>query len=194
MVMSEVLAELSDTLRPITRREFNAWGAEGWFDDERVELIDGVIVSMAAEGGPHLKVVMWLNNHFARALADDRMVGVSHPYAVSELSQPVPDLAIVQTEDFATITDAVAAAELVVEVAHSSRRRDLVVKARLYAQAAVPRYWVVDLVRRELVVHTDPAEDHYRSVVTLDPTATIEVLGVSVPLATVFAVSGEETS
>ena len=187
MAMSEVLAELSDTVRPITRREFNVWGAEGWFEDERVELIDGVIVAMAAEGGPHLKVVMWLNNHFARALGEDRMVGVSHPYAVSEISQPVPDLAIVHTRDFAAITDAVAAAELVVEVAHSSRRRDLILKARLYAEAAVPEYWVVDLVRRQLVVHTQPDGDRYASVVSVEATATVEVLGVAVPLAAVFA-------
>ncbi|HUG86562.1 MAG TPA: Uma2 family endonuclease, partial [Euzebya sp.] len=139
--------------------------------------------------GPHLKVVMWLNNHFARALADNRMVGVSHPYEVSEYSQPVPDLAIVRTQDFTAITDAVVAAELVVEVAHSSRRRDLIVKARLYAEASVPQYWVVDLVRRQLVVHTDPVADHYTSVVTLEETATVEALGVSIPLATVFALA-----
>ncbi|WP_157965638.1 Uma2 family endonuclease [Euzebya rosea] len=192
--MTEVLAELSDTIRPISRREFNAWGADGWFDDERVELIDGVIVAMAAEGGPHLKVVMWLTNHVARHLDPDRMVGVSHPYAVSEFSQPVPDLAIVRTADFHAITDAVTAAELVVEVAHSSRRRDLVVKARLYAEAAVPEYWVLDLVQRRLVVHTDPVDGAYRTVEARDVdampgNAEVEVLGVTVPLATVFSLT-----
>ncbi|WP_370323828.1 Uma2 family endonuclease [Euzebya sp.] len=187
--MSDVLAELSSTVRPISRREFNAWAAEGWFADEQVELIDGVIVTMAAEGGPHLKVVMWLNNHLARALADDRMVGVSHPYAVSEWSQPQPDVAIVRTADFERITDAVAAAELVIEVAHSSRRRDLSIKTRLYAEAAVPEYWVVDLVQRRLVIHTEPAGDRYATVRTLDPTAAATAVGVEVDLSTLFGLA-----
>ena len=187
MPMSEVLAELADTVRPITRREFNAWGEEGWFEDERVELIDGVIVAMAPEGGPHLKAVMWLNSHLARALGEDRMVGISHPYAVSDTSQPVPDVAVITTERARALTDAVVAAELVIEVAHSSRRRDLVVKSRLYAQAGVPEYWVLDLVRRELVVHTDPQGDAYRDVTTLPPTATAAAVGVPVPLAELFA-------
>lgn len=56
---------------------------------------------------------MWLNTHLARHLGEDRMVGVSHPYEVSEHSQPVPDVAIVATSRFQTLTDAVAAAELV---------------------------------------------------------------------------------
>ncbi len=189
MVMSDVLAELADTVRPITRREFNAWGADGWFEDERVELIDGVIVAMSPEGGPHVRVVMWLNNHLARNLGEDRMVGISHPYEVSELSQPVPDVAVITTARFADLTDAVAAADLVIEVAQTSRRRDLVVKARLYAQAAVPQYWVVDLVRRELVVHTDPRDGTYRNVVTHDEGETVDALGVAIPLPTLFALA-----
>lgn len=75
---------------------------------------------MAAEGGPHLEVVMWLANHLARALAEDRMVGVAPPDAAGEHSQPRPDVAIVRTADVERITDAVAAAGLVIEVVHST--------------------------------------------------------------------------
>lgn len=187
MAMTDVLAELAETVRPISRREFNAWGADGWFEDERVELIDGVILAMAAEGGPHIKVVMWLNNHFARHLPDQHMVGVSHPYEVSEFSQPVPDLAIVSAADFADISDAVAAAQLVVEVAHSSRRRDLGIKARLYAEVGVPEYWVVDLVTRRVVVHRQPADGRYGTTSEHGPEETLTALGVTVDLPAVFA-------
>jgi Uma2 family endonuclease len=186
MAMTEVLAELSDAVRPITRQEFNAWGAAGFFEDERVELIDGVIVAMAAEGGPHIRAVIWLTNHLARQLGEDRLVGVSHPYEVSEYSQPVPDLAVIPAERFATIEDAVAAAHLVIEVAHSSRRRDLKVKARLYAEAQVPIYWVVDLVERRLVIHTEPADGRYRTVEVLAGPAVADALGVPVPLSALF--------
>jgi Uma2 family endonuclease len=41
---------------------------------------------------------------------------------------------------------------------------DLTTKARLYARARIPEYWVLDLDGRRLIVHRDPMEDSYRSV------------------------------
>jgi Uma2 family endonuclease len=79
-----------------------------------------------------------------------------------------------------TLTDAVASAQLVIEVAQTSRRRDLVIKPRLHAQAGVPEYWVVDLGQRELVVHTDPQGDHHRSVVVHPEGDTVSALRVPV--------------
>lgn len=189
MAMSEVLAELSDTVRPITRREFNAWGADGWFDDERVELIDGLIVALAPEGGPHVRVVMWLNNHLARNLGEDRMVGCSQPYEVSELSQPQPDIAVITADRFARLTDAVAAADLVIEVAQTSRRRDLVIKSRLYAEAEVPQYWVVDLVKRQVVVHTEPKDGRYGTLTVHGEEGSVDALGVTIDLPVLFALA-----
>ena len=67
-------------------------------------------------------------------------------------------------------------------------------KARLYAEAAVPEYWVLDLVQGRLVVHTDPVDGAYRTVEARDVdampgNAEVEVLGVMVPLATVFSLT-----
>jgi len=42
---------------------------------------------------------------------------------------------------------------LVVEIAETTVAFDLSRKAILYARAGVPEYWVLDLVRRVLVVH-----------------------------------------
>jgi len=53
---------------------------------------------------------------------------------------------------------------LVVEVADTSAAFDLSGKAILYARAGVPEYWVVDLVRRMLVVHRQPDGAQYRRI------------------------------
>ena len=51
-----------------------------------------------------------------------------------------------------------------VEVADSSVAFDLSRKAALYAQAGVREYWVLDLVRRMLVVHRQPDGTQYRQI------------------------------
>ena len=49
---------------------------------------------------------------------------------------------------------------LVVEVADSSLAFDRGPKARLYAAAGIPEYWIVNLVDRQVEVHTDPRPAH----------------------------------
>lgn len=45
---------------------------------------------------------------------------------------------------------------MAIEIADSSQRTDLLHKPGLYAAADVDQYWVIDLARREVVVHTGP--------------------------------------
>ena len=80
-----------------------------------------------------------------------------------------------------------AGAELVVEVAVSSQRRDLLVKAPRYAAAGVPVYLVVDLDARRVIEHTDPRDGVYRSVGEVEQ-LDARLPGVAVlPAADVFA-------
>jgi Uma2 family endonuclease len=53
---------------------------------------------------------------------------------------------------------------LVVEVADTSVSFDLSRKAILYAKSGIPEYWVLDLVRRLLVVHRQPDGIRYRHI------------------------------
>lgn len=57
---------------------------------------------------------------------------------------------------------------LAIEVAQTSRSRDLGLKAALSAAASVPEYWVVDLARNLLVVHRDPAGEAFRTIANQD--------------------------
>ncbi len=54
---------------------------------------------------------------------------------------------------------------LVVEIADSTLKFDLTVKAVLYARAAIAEYWVLDVVGKRLIVHRSPVSDAYTSVV-----------------------------
>jgi Uma2 family endonuclease len=54
---------------------------------------------------------------------------------------------------------------LVVEVAESSLGFDLTTKAALYARANIVASWVLDVIGRRMIVHRDPQEGRYASVV-----------------------------
>lgn len=65
-------------------------------------------------------------------------------------------------------------AHLVVEVSRSWLRKDRVRKARIYARAGRPRYWIVDLVGLCIHVHEQPAGDAYDAVRTVRPPAVLD--------------------
>jgi Uma2 family endonuclease len=150
--------------RPLYRREYEALGEQEFFADEKVELLDGRIVYAAEEGSPHAAVTRRLNRLLVEAIrAKEGEVGVGNPLAISDLSEPEPDFMVVQPAANYRAAHPTTAS-LVIEVAHASRRRDLGLKAALYAAAGIPDYWVVDLTRDEIVVYREPAGMTFASV------------------------------
>lgn len=127
--------------RGLTAERYAAIVEAGLLDDAPVELLEGVLAGITPPGIEHEDVIDVLNRNLSRALPDPETVR--------------PQLGLAATP---------TTAALVVEVAVSSQREDLGVKARVYAQAAVTAYWVVDVPRREVVVHTDPRPDGYADV------------------------------
>ena len=133
--------------------------AGGFDEDERVELLDGLLVSMSPKTPRHERAVRWLARWLMHAVDDDRYeVGVGSPLTLAA-SEPEPDLTVL--ERGAPSPYHPASAALVVEIAVSSLARDLGVKAAVYAAAGVPEYWVLDLAGRQMIVHRQPTDDRY---------------------------------
>lgn len=151
-------------VRPLSRGEYEQLVRAGAFDGERLELLGGVILVMSPQNAPHRWTVTWLARHLVLAVGDRAEVQVQCPLALSEEDEPEPDLAVVPVGDYReNLPDR---ALLVVEVADSSRAFDLGPKAAMYARCGVPEYWVVDLVERRVVVHTEPRPDGYAGLHT----------------------------
>jgi len=97
-------------------------------------------------------------------------VNVEAPIDVSPgdnpTNEPVPDL-IVLNRASSTIVSGNAHPEdlnLVVEVSDTTLAFDLTTKAALYARAGIVEYWVLDISRRRLIVHRNPASGIYAEV------------------------------
>ena len=73
--------------------------AAGIFDeDERVELLEGVIVAMTPQSAPHARRIQWLTRFLVRTLGDEYAVRPQLPLTLGERNEPEPDLAVVRAD------------------------------------------------------------------------------------------------
>jgi Uma2 family endonuclease len=149
--------------RPLTRVEFDRLVALGFFEDENVELLYGVLVQMTPQDPPHSSVVQRLTTLLVPPLVGRAEVRIQLPFAASDDSEPEPDVAIVPAGDYRARHP--HEAWLVIEVAHSSHRKDRSVKSRLYAECEVAEYWIVDVAARAVEVYTEPNDGNYKTTV-----------------------------
>jgi Uma2 family endonuclease len=132
--------------------------------DERVELIRGEIVLKMSMGDRRRGAVSRLNRLLTRYLDDIAVIQVQCPVELDDHSEPEPDFAVLFDNDAAAGERAALTSDVIaaIEVADSSRTTDFRVKVPLYAETGIREVWVVDLVRREIVVHRDPQDGTYR--------------------------------
>jgi Uma2 family endonuclease len=137
-------------------------------EDERVELLEGLIHSMTPRGARHMRAISRLTRHIAPLLGEELSLRVQGPLTLSEDSEPEPDLAVVRAEDEASDERHPSTALLVIEVSDDSLAKDRSVKAQLYARARIPEYWIVNLRRETVEVYTEPdaGEGRYSSAHT----------------------------
>lgn len=155
--MTAPISELPDTFRPLRREEFVALHELGAFGESRVELVGGVIVEMAPVRPPHGGVVLMLTKILVQQAGDRYAVACQGPLELDPISQPLPDFQILPPGDYRRANPDHAA--WIIEVAESSLRFDLGEKARRYAMAGTPLYWVVDVIGKVVHVHTEPRPD-----------------------------------
>lgn len=149
-----------ERVRPLRRREYEQLVEAGVFEDERVELLRGVLVEMSPQGEPHARITAWLAHRFAGALPIDRYDVRSHsPFAATDDSMPEPDVSISRRD---AAGHHPRSALLLIEVAGSSVAKDRVIKTEIYAEAGVPEYWIVDLRTQTVDVLTRPTATGYR--------------------------------
>lgn len=135
-------------------------------EDDRVELIDGEVISMSPIGIRHGAAVDRLNELLVLRVTPRATVKVQNPLRIDQHSEPQPDLVVARRrEDFyAAGHPRPEDTLLVIEVGDSSARFDRVVKAPIYARSGVPEVWLVDLGADEVRVLRAPSDDGYADV------------------------------
>ena len=124
--------------------------------DDRVELLEGMVVQKMPHNAPHAGTIQALTKRLGRRLVPGWELRVQLPLVLGD-GQPEPDFAVVQGDETTYFGRQPTAADacLVIEVADSSRLCDRRDKARIYARAGIPVYWIVNLVDRRVEVLTN---------------------------------------
>ena len=135
----------------------------------RYEVIDGEIITKMGQKPPHsitiVLLVDWLISLFgARCVRAQIPITLADPLGV--YSEPEPDVAVSREPITAYRLRHPGPEDvlLVVEVADSSIRTDLIAKSRLYASAGISEYWVLDVNDRLLHVHRMPVDGAYSQI------------------------------
>ena len=176
-----------ERVRPLRRDEYERLVELGCFEDEKIELLEGMLVAMSPQGTGHAYAVQQLNMLLVPRLVGRAIVRVQSSFALAEYSEPEPDVVVVAAQDYSRAHPRQAL--LMIEVAESSLRKDRRIKAGLYAREGVPDYWIVALSERVIEVYRTPSDGKYTQVTrhgigeTLRPHAFADV---EVPVADVI--------
>ena len=163
-----------------SRDAFHALGEAGFLNDGRYELLEGEIVR-AVPSERHNYVCVEVFKSLVHRCGWDH-VRMEGSVVASPISEPVPDVTVTIPRRSELVRSGIPTGgeiALAVEVAESTASRDLGQKARIYASAGVPQYWVVDLTRRVVVVHREPSESGYAATVEVGVDGVIEAPGAN---------------
>lgn len=133
--------------------------------DDRVELIEGEVIKMSPIGSPHAACVSRLNRLLQTLPELDAIVAVQNPVRLNQLSEPVPDLALLQPrKDFYAERHPVPAdVLLIIEVGDTTALADRAVKLPLYARSGIREVWLVNLPQQLIEVFSEPADGGYQT-------------------------------
>jgi len=141
-----------------TRHEYDRLIEHGFFDeDDPIELLDGLLLVKEPQSSPHRTAVLLAAKTLERAFGDGWFVQVQSPIGLDDLSEPEPDLCIVQGSPRDYVRAHPTRPALIVEVALSGLRMARGRKATAYARGGIADYWIVNLVDRVVEVHRAPA-------------------------------------
>jgi len=139
-----------------TKSQYHQLGEMGWFQDKRVELIEGEIIQMSPISAPHWTAVVLVSETLRTVFADGYLVVAQNSFDGGPRSEPEPDIAVIvgKPRDFALALPSAAA--LLVEMSLTTLAYDQTRKASLYARAGIEDYWIINLKAAQVEVHRTP--------------------------------------
>jgi len=146
------------TAKRFSIAEYHRLAELGFFEpDDRVELIRGEIIKMAAQGRFHSVCNTLLVEELIILLARRARLRVQEPIILSTDSAPEPDVVIARrSENYLSSHPVAADILLVIEVSDSTLKYDQRTKLSLYAESGISDYWIFNLVDIQLEMYSEP--------------------------------------
>ncbi len=169
--------------RPIQKKqgEYTVSDYYAWPEDERIELIDGVIYDMGAPSVSHQIIISrlsfalqkYIENNKGKCLVLNAPTDVQLDRDNKTMLQP--DILVVCQKDVLTEKNIYGAPTMVVEVlSQSTRKKDMSIKLHKYSNAGVKEYWIVDNKNKVILVY-DLENDMDVAVYTFDSEVPVKI-------------------
>ncbi len=150
------------TPKRFTIEEYHRLAELGFLtEDDRVELIRGEIIQMAAKGIAHINCCRNLLNQLPILLVDKAELQCQDPIVLPSNSEPEPDFAIlrIREDNYKDALPNSSDVLFVIEITDSTLKKDKEVKTSLYAEAGISDYWIFNLVDNHLEAYSEPYQD-----------------------------------
>ncbi len=139
---------------------------QGLPEEQRAELIDGYFHDMAAPTTTHQKIAGEIYRQIANFIYDQDgactplIAPVDVQLDCDEKTMMQPDVAIVCNREQDKKWGIYGAPDFVVEITSpNSRKRDYITKLNKYSNAGVREYWIIDPIKKNLLVYFFEQED-----------------------------------
>ncbi len=127
-------------------------------EDDNLELLDGYLVHKMSRNPPHDAALQLIQETLPRLLPAGWCLRMQSAITLSR-SEPEPDAALVcgNARTYATHHPKPPDIGLAIEVSDSTLDGDRIDKGRIYAEAGIACYWIVNIVDRQVEVYTLPS-------------------------------------
>lgn len=125
--------------------------------DHPVELLEGLLVTKMPKNPQHRAATKLVQQALEAVVPAGCYVDSQEPVTMAS-SEPEPDVVVVRgnTRDYLNRHPGPQDLLLVVEVSDTTLDYDRTVKKSIYANAALPAYWIVNISDQQVEVYTDP--------------------------------------
>ena len=155
--------------QPTRRRSAEAWRrkltvaefmqmVEAGIISGHVELVDGEMIEMAAQGNGHSCGLQDTYDKLRAEWPDPKFIRTQTTHRFTEFLAYEPDIALLESRPVrGALIDVLP--RLIIEISDTTLARDLGEKRLAYARCGVPEYWVGDLRRRRMLTFRGPDLD-----------------------------------
>lgn len=166
-------------LQPIkwTKSQFVDLYDQGFLElGERYELIEGDILRrMSPVGILHGTILLKLGGALSAQVSDDFEVSSAASVELSDTSMLEPDVFVFRANEtlgqsrFANGKQVV----LVAEISDSTLAADRGIKRKIYAEAEIAEYWIVNVDSRVIEVYRQPSDSEYLETMIVQETESV---------------------
>ena len=135
-------------------------------EDDRVELIEGEIVTVAPIRMRHIMCLNRLVSILGEKVRGRAMVSPQNSLILDDETEVEPDVALLRLREYKDEELAPRAADalLVIEIADTTVSDDRRVKAPRYAHAGISEFWLVNVPKKVVEVYSSPSGGTYKNV------------------------------